>query len=370
MGKYSLTLCLLYLSVIFVKADIISCNFTGLQLHYGFIIPHSKSIEQISHAKPYGIQLSFNKLHYSYDKWKVFNSYWISGIEARYFNFRNPKILGGVFDASLFAEPVLKQWGDFLFTIRGGAGICYHTKIYDPVENPLNLFFSSRISFPLYIDLRLKYRISDRTLLTISGCYNHISNGGIKQPNKGMNFPTLALGIEQFHMGFPSLNHNYYADVKALDADYFIVFQPSISVKVQNKEWGFPEKACMIYGFHSRIVKPISIFYALNAGAELLFDGYVRESIRRAELNYDYKRFALTFGQDFMFGKVIFTQYFGVYLYSPYKARNAIYQKYELAYRFNNNLSMAVYLKAHLHVGDLLGVNANIRILNREKTKL
>jgi len=361
---------LLYLSVLFVKADTISCNFTGLQVHYGFIIPHSKSIEAISHTNPFGIQLSFNKLHYSYDKWKVFNTYWISGIEARYFNYQNPTVLGGVFDASLFAEPVLLHRDKFLITIRGGAGICYHTKIYDPVENPLNLFFSSRFSFPLYIDLRLKYRISNRTLLTLSGCYNHISNGGVKQPNKGMNFPTMALGIEQFHTGFPPLNHNYYAGDKAIDTDYFIVFQPSVSVKVQSKEEGFPEKACMIYGFHSRIVKPLGKFYALNTGAELLFDGYVRESIHRDSLNYDYKRFSLTFGQDFMFGKVIFTQYFGVYLYSPYKARNAIYQKYELAYRFNNYLSMAVYLKAHLHVGDLLGINANFNIFRKEKSKL
>ena len=39
-----------------------------------------------------------------------------------------------------------------------------------------------------------------------------------------------------------------------------------------------------------------------------------------------------------MLGKVIFTQYFGFYLYSPYKARNPLYQKYELAYKIFKKL--------------------------------
>ena len=33
-------------------------------------------------------------------------------------------------------------------------------------------------------------------MLTASGNYNHISNGGLKQPNKGINYPTLALGLD------------------------------------------------------------------------------------------------------------------------------------------------------------------------------
>ena len=201
--KYLLALCLLSLSVIFARADTIPDVYYGTQFHYGFIIPHSKSIEALSHTNPVGLEISRNKLHTSFNKWKVFNTYWTSGFEARYFNYQNPTVLGGVFDVTMYAEPVLKKCGRFLLTIRGGTGICYHTKIYDPDENPLNLFFSSPLSFPLYVDLRFKYRITDRTLLTLSGCYNHISNGGIKLPNKGMNFPTVALGLEQFRMNFP-----------------------------------------------------------------------------------------------------------------------------------------------------------------------
>ena len=99
---------------------------------------------------------------------------------------------------TVFAEPVISYGEKYLFTIRGGGGISYHNRIYDPVDNPLNMFFSSRISFPLYVAARFKYSINDKTFITLSASYNHISNGGYKQPNKGMNFPTLALGLEHF----------------------------------------------------------------------------------------------------------------------------------------------------------------------------
>ncbi|NSW94798.1 MAG: hypothetical protein HPY62_08860, partial [Bacteroidales bacterium] len=109
----------------------------------------------------------------------------------------------------------------------------------------------------------------------------------------------------------------------------------------------------------SRLSKQVKSWYALNAGAEAIFDGYIKETIKREQKDTDYRRFALTAGQDLLFGKVIFTQYLGVYLYSPYKARNAVYQKYELAYRLSPRLYSGVYLKAHLHVAELMGVNCS-----------
>lgn len=333
--------------------------YSGFQAHYGFIIPHSKAIQDIAGTNPFGFEVSRNKLRTSLSDWQVFNTYWISGIEARYFNFQNPEILGGVFDISVFAEPVVRHGNNYLFTIRGGAGVSYHTKIYDELENPLNQFFSSKISFPLFLDARFKYKIGDRTLFTLSACYNHISNGGVRQPNKGMNFPTLSAGLERYHKPFPVLNDNFTPIRRAGETKAFLLIQAITSVKVLGEKDSYPEKAKFIYGLHSRITKPLGPFYALNSGVEMIFDGYVKETIKREQSGLDYKRVALTFGQDFMLGEMVFTQYLGLYLYSPFKAENLVYQKYELAYRLNRNLRLGFYLKAHLQVAELMGVNIN-----------
>jgi hypothetical protein len=337
--------------------DTVPHHFAGFEMHYGFIIPHSEVIEPVSHSNPVGIEIDFERLNTTYEKWKVFNAYWISGIKAGYFDFQNPKILGGAFVFTAFAEPVLNHGKRHIISLRTGAGLSWHTKIYDAVENPTNQFFCTRISFPLYLSVRFRYRLTGRTFLTFSGNYNHISNGGIKQPNYGMNFPTLSAGIESFREPVPALSKEYSRNREVGRKTISLVIQALTAYKVVDKTDLFPEKATFTFGLHSRVERQLTNFYSLNVGAEFIWDGGIKESIRRENIGVDYRRFALTAGQNFLFGKVIFTQYFGFYLYSPYKAKNTVYQKYELGFKVNQHLRVGVYLKAHTSDAELMGLN-------------
>ncbi len=76
-------------------------------------------------------------------------------------------------------------------------------------------------------------------------------------------------------------------------------------------------------------------------------------------LDLDNKRFAITGGQDFLLGKAVFTQYLGVYVYSPYKAKHPVYQKYELSYKILPDIMVGVYLKAHTSDAELFGFSVN-----------
>lgn len=338
------------------KADSASLFFFGLQAHYGFIIPHSTVIEPVSHTNPVGFGFSLNRLNTSYERWKIFNAYWISGIEGGYYSFQNPGIVGGAFVLTGYTEPVLSHGRRHLITIKTGAGFSYHTSIYDAVDNPTNQFFCTRINFPLYLSARFKYRLTGKIFLTLSGNYNHISNGGMKQPNYGMNFPTVSLGLESFKNPFPVLRKDYSADENEKKKGFYFIFEALSAYKVVDATNLYPEKGTMSVGFHARASRRLGTFYSLNAGAEFIMDAAIKETIKRASLGVDYKRFALTAGQDFLFGKVIFTQYLGFYVYSPYKAKNSVYQKYELGYTVHKNLLLGVYLKAHTSDAELMGL--------------
>jgi len=346
----------IWLTILSVRADSIPGLHTGFQAHYGFIIPHSDAIEPVSHSNPYGIELGINKLHTSFNKWQVFNAYWISGIRAGYFNFQNPSVLGSAFEITLFAEPVVFQRSSFMFSIRGGMGLSYHAKIYDEVENPTNQFFSTKLVFPLFIDLRVKQRLAGRTFITLSGCYNHISNGGFKQPNKGMNFPTLALGLDYFHSDVPALDQNYSSTLTVPKPGIALQVQTLMAVKVLEESEEYPEQKVFIYGFSVRSSKHLTTFYALNLGAELVIDGYIRELVESEQSGLDHKRAAVTVGQDFLLGKVAFSQLLGIYFYSPYEPRKPVYQKYEMTYEFTPKLAAGGFLKAHLQVAEMMGL--------------
>jgi hypothetical protein len=349
-------------SVYTLTADSIPLKFNNIQLHYGFIIPHSEAIKDVAYTNPAGIEFTHGNLHTSFNDWKVFNSYWVSGLKVRYFNFQYPDVLGSVYELSVFAGPLVWHGKNHQFIISGGGGLSYHTEIYDPAENPLNLYFSTRLSFPVYVEARFKYRLGERTFITLAGSYNHISNGGIKQPNKGMNFPTFSIGLERFNAKVPVLENSYKL-IPSEKRNLSIVLQTLASYKVMDSTAYYPEEGFIVYGFDARVSKPLGSIYSLNAGAEFIIDGYLKEQSRREETDTDHKRLALTIGQDFTFGRILFLQHLGIYIYSPYEPPYNFYQKYEIAYKTKGRMIYGVFLKAHLYIAELMGFTVGYQLI-------
>jgi hypothetical protein len=343
------------------KHDSLSFGYFGITSHYGFIIPHTSAIEPVSHTRPYGFELSYTKLDLNYDSWRTFNCFNGKGVQLSYFNYQNPDILGNAYTLTVFTEPILVYNNRLIFSVKAGGGISYHTEIFDFNTDTLNQFFSTRISFPLYLMLRIKYRLAAYWYITFSGCYNHISNGATRVPNYGMNFPTMSLGIEYHRKELPLLDQIKYI------ADRNFVKESYLSAQLLTGYKDVYGRFYHAYGVDLRYNWHIRYHYALNAGTEFIMDQGIRRMIEIENKSVDYKRFAVTAGQDFLFGRITFTQYFGLYLYSPYEAKNMIYQKYELTYNIIRPLSAGFFLKAHTSEAELFGFCINYKIYGLRK---
>jgi hypothetical protein len=354
---------LLLITVTFICPDLFSQEevrsnnlLIGIHSHYGYIIPHTPAIEPISHTKPFGFEVDISNLHTNYESWRVFRHYNISGIQAAYYNFQNPQVTGSAYALTIYTEPVIAQWGKFFFSVRGGAGFSYQTKIFIYGIDTVNKFFSTRISFPLYLSGRLKYQVSPKLLISVAGTFNHISNGAMRLPNYGMNFPTISAGLEYFPKTLPDLRKSYQIENNQFIKGQYLLIQTLGGYKVV---WGEPQWA---YGLSGRYVRTLRSFYSLNAGMELILDGGVRKMTEIQDKDLDYKRLAITAGQDFTLGKVVFTQYLGFYIYSPYKAKHLVYQKYEISTSVTPSLYAGFYLKAHTSDAELFGFMLNYRL--------
>jgi hypothetical protein len=338
------------LSLCSQNTDTLNHYFTGFQAQYGLIIPHTSKVEAVSHTRPFGFELSFNRINTSVENWKIMNRYSISGIQIGYFNFQNPDILGSAFIFTIFTEPVMSFGKKWIFSIKAGTGISWQTKVYDPEKNPLNTFFSTHISFPLYLMTRLKYRLNENYCFTLSGSFNHISNGAINMPNYGMNFPTILVGIEHSKNAFPRLYKSFTPERNRKLPDQFLIIQTLAAYKIV---YGVPVYA---FGLHTRYTWRFRPHYALNTGVEVILDNGIKRTIEIENKSLDYKRAALTAGQDFLFGRVVFTQNLGYYIYSPFKAKSNFYQKYELSWKILPEFMAGVYLKAHTSDAELAGL--------------
>lgn len=332
------------------------CIFRFLEsgLHLGFVIPHAKEVAPVSKTLPVGVDILFHRLDTSYKSWSTFSTYWSSGVRIAWYNFQNREVLGNAFTLNVFAEPVIASRARWLFSVGGGMGISYNTREYNKERNPGNQFFGTKFNFSLSVFSKLNYMITDHLSTVLTTYYNHISNGGIKQPNFGMNFPILSLGIR--YMPEVITLKKRRSDSTDIIPGFSFLFQGMTGYRVVDAGGVFPEKGFLATGMNIRTSKQLTNHYGINFGGEIIFDGAIREMIRRSGEENDYKRAALTIGQDLKFGRAVFSQLFGFYVYSPQKAAGSFYQKYELSFMIHRNVGAGFFLKAHGHIAELMGV--------------
>jgi hypothetical protein len=333
----------------------------GVKVHYGFIIAHSRSIRDISTSKPWGIEAEWNWQLMSRNAWNYCYCFPRTGISFFYIDFGNAQVLGHSYAPYVFIEPVLGADKRLNSSIRFGIGPAFMDKVYDEVTNPENLCYSSLLSFIVLLNASVNYRITKQWSLSLSGYYNHISNGGIKNPNKGINFPTLSLGI----------------DYNLRDLTFYN-YTKSDTTSVRPDKWSFDitgfctgktdikgEQHFAVYGITGSARRIVARLSALSMAVEGTADNADKMEIRRKDMTkngkwIDHKYLAVLAGHDLLIGRFIFSLQLGMYLYSPFKRRDLLYQRYGLTFHLNDWLFLGTSLKAHRHVADFLDFRAGI----------
>lgn len=331
----------------------------GLHSHYGFIIPHASELRHIADSHPWGLELDMS-FHFTDKKaWQYLQGYPRLGASLAYFNFDNPEVLGNAYSLIVFAEPFLSAHKDFSLSFRLGTGISYMDTPHHPETNPENLFYSTAISFPLVANIMANYRLNEYLLLRAGASYHHISNGGINQPNKGINYPTITTGLN-YALRPASFPERQSAEgIETGDErNYLITLFGSATNSPQN-----PSKHIPLVGLTAYMSQRIGRLSAFTAGAEWVADFALSERIKEDEEEEisDFQRGALLLGHELRIGSIRFSQQLGIYVYAPYPAMDRVYQRYGLEYHTRNKFFFGFNLKAHRHVADFLDARIGLR---------
>jgi hypothetical protein len=341
-----------------VKDDLKPSFSIGIQTFSGFIIPHSESIRSISNSNPWGVEVSLG-WHFSDPKSQSYcNCFPRAGVALSYVNFDNPAILGEGFTIAPYIEPFIAPWKTISYSVRFSAGAAYLNKIYDRVTNPENLFYSKQISYILSLTPSIVYSKSENLKFRLSGSYNHISNGGNRQPNKGINFPVISLGFDYIFRPVDfSKNVAYQFDGAENKNSIDLILLGTAKTpdfRTTGRE--------ALFGLNVSYQRNVGRISNLIFGAEWVNDQALKAELSR---NYqhppDHKRAALLVGHSLSIGKFSFSQQLGVYIYSPAKAKDPVYQRWGLNYQLNEKLFLGINLKAHRHVADFLDLRMGYR---------
>lgn len=326
---------------------------TGIRLNYGYIFAHTKSIEAAAHSNPLGIQADFSWHFTSDNAYNYCNCYPRLGFSFYYWDFKNPDILGQAFNLLAFAEPFFRPEKKLSFSVRLGMGISYLNNPYHELDNPENLCYSTQFAFALLFNFTIYYKITDHLQINLAGNYNHISNGGIKLPNKGLNYPSISLGLDY---SLHQIQFTKRDKIKRSD------FQPSnfirTSVLLGFKGITEDDKLYFIVGLLGKFGRRITQMSAFTGGIEFNID-YAEKQLstiyNEIPKNASYK-LSLTGGYEYLLGKFALTFDLGLYLYNINRSTDLLYQRYGVIYKIRDKICLGVNLKAHRHVADFFDI--------------
>lgn len=321
--------------------------------HRGFIIPHSRDIIDVAHSNPFGLEANVHWL--LNDEKHVQESGLIAkrGFAAYYVNFDNPGVLGHSLAVVPYVEPLIRPWGRLYGSFQLGLGLAYVSEVYDERTNPTNLFFSLPVNLWAMLNAQLYYKMHRQWQLRAGCNYNHLSNGGMRTPNKGMNFPTFHAGLQYAFQPVELKKPLKNDDWKTQPSSFRYVLAVG-SVKNAPATPTFPQvQPAILYGLQWMFGRRVARVSSLTAGTEWIHDGYERILLDRQSVRTSAWKGGLLLGHELLVGKIRFTTHLGAYVYNPSRNTDAVYQRYGLYYRWGQHLLIGSTLKAHRQVADV-----------------
>lgn len=331
----------------------------GGSYHKGFIFAHSNDVENTANSFPWGFQLDLNWLKRNKATWDNCYCFPRTGVMIQYFNYDN-LVLGHGLNLAGFIEPIFFPRSRLNLSIKGMAGFGFANRPYHIDKNPNNRSYSMPVNGFGALGLGIHYRATSRIKLHAYAHYNHISNGGLKEPNKGVNWPTAAIGLDyslQPHY-LPTRektnNKNWKSKPIRIETGLFIsskTIQPG-----EKKRW-------LIGGGYIQASKQVGIFNALNLATEIWYDDVHAARLKRFNANnISSTRVGLLAGNELLMGKFIFSQQLGVYIFNESRDYPLLYQRYGLMYQFSKQISAGININAHLYIAKFMDFRVSYNI--------
>ncbi|TRX72436.1 acyloxyacyl hydrolase [Carboxylicivirga sp. M1479] len=317
-----------------------SPTFYGLSIYYGQFQVHTKSLYPYNGTHPYGAELEISQLLLKDNIREKFGTFIKWGIGFNYVNFEHDD-LGFAISSVAYVEPFIKTRGKWRYSIKLGGGIAYMSNPYDAISNPQNLTYSTNFAFPLYGGISIYHFINKQFAIKASASFQHISNGGIKQPNLGINYPVIAIATE--------FTNNSY------------IIPPRKRLSKFNKE----KRIEVLLGYsakedttntNNQQVLTIIANRSWQVSRINSITGSILVEYQQNVIDPKLWSIAPLVGNEFIFGQLLFGQQIGAYVLKGSSASNTVLQNYYLRYKINSRLIAGVNLKAHGKVADYLSV--------------
>lgn len=322
--------------------------FYAISAYYGYFQVHTNVLTPFGGSHPGGIGLEVSQLLLTDKAKNTFGFYPKWGLGLGYVDFGHPD-LGYALTALAYAEPFLKVHGAWRFSAKVGMGVAYMSNPYHADSNPLNRTYSTKLAFPLSSGLGAYYFFNDQWAVKTSVSFEHISNGGLKAPNLGINYPLMAIALEHT---LDTYNTNPVKDLEPFKKQRRQELLAAYSIKKDSAS-NNQSIAALWYNrsFGGGRINSFTLA-AMMEYRQLQAYGKVTDQWSVAPL----------VGNEFLLGRLRFGQQLGFYLLQAAELPNNLFQNYYLRYQISKHITGGINLKAHGRVADYLAIQIGFNL--------
>jgi hypothetical protein len=324
----------------------------GIGVQHGFIFAHSEDVQNTRGARPTGIEGILSWQRNDSASYALCHCYPRQGLLLAYYDY-DVGLLGKSATAAYFLEPTYKIGNRVLFSFKGAAGLSYLSNPFDSIGNPGNQSYSTHASFYLLVGVGAWVQISEHWWLNPGINYQHISNGGTRQPNKGINWPTAGIAVS-----YQPTFRPFYASTRTFEKywrNYSTRYDVALlgTFRKSYNEAGDRQRF-PLGGLALQAGWQVGNLSMLTVGAEAYHDEELQDKLRREGLNASPVKAGILLGHEFLLGRFQFNQSLGVYVFDQTPYYDRIFHRWGVQYRINRHFSAGFNLLAHRQVAEFI----------------
>ncbi|MGM0649047.1 MAG: acyloxyacyl hydrolase [Bacteroidota bacterium] len=320
----------------------------GIKYYNGAIFAHADAVQNTAGSRPWAIELEYSKRHVSSKVWNTCRCYPSTGVLLAYKDYDNDILGHGVHMAYYLQYHALPD-SRISPIIRGTAGLEYNTNPYHEIHNPENRSYSIHVNSSLQVALGAYMQISDYAFADVVFAFNHISNGGVNAPNKGVNWPSAGLGL-YYTPDFGDIK-NRKDSIPVQKSSKKWLGRVNINLSAKAKTFDKKERN-MIYDVEVLAGHRLNNLDNILGGFEWNLNGINVRTIEYYNLSANPNILSILAGHEFVMGKFRFSQKLGFYVFNQMDYDAIWYHKWGLRYQLKSNILIGVEVKAHKHVAD------------------
>ncbi|MBN2595605.1 acyloxyacyl hydrolase [Labilibaculum sp.] len=340
---------------------------TTIQYHYGVVMPHHKSISYLINDQISAVELNMGYIPSNEKNWAKLYKQPEVGLGLYHGSLGNDKVLGNVTAIFPYINFPLSRGNKWEMNTQLGIGLGYTKKHFDPVKNYTNLAIGTKFNAFFKLVAQGSYSINSKWGINAGLGFNHISNGAISAPNKGLNILTSNFGVK------------YYWNEKSRKS-----FTPAvIEEKLPNEFvliWGNGIKQASEKDHHKYYTSSLTGNYSfgINAKQKIGFgiDLFYNKAANRGKWDFEPEtdfenRFsqAIFISHDLVIEKFSIIANIGVYTYYKTEPEKPIYTRLGIRYILNKHLITSLSLKAHMGKADYIEWGIGYRIKKDKSEK-